>query len=765
MNWKSLLSPYGRVFILLFLCLNVPFVATWYVVVHVSEAAIIEHKQNYLLSVARGLDAMLGERSYEDILNTTGTEDAQREKKIEVLNRALKSVAENAARFGEGLGVGFYSRDLDAILVYAPDEKFHQLVGVSIAPDHPGRIVMETGKPQVSVGSMVRGKIMNAMYPVVREGEVIGYIWANQLGSDIDDELKAVSHRVFLFVGSAWVLMTVLVIILFRRTIRLNQKAVAAVESANRSKSAFLARMSHEIRTPMNAILGMSELAQREQVSAKALEYINGIKNASGNLLAIINDILDFSKIESGGMQLNEAPYETASFLNDVLSIIRVRLQDAPIDLQVKIDPDLPSHMVGDEIRVRQVLINILGNAVKYTEEGFINFAVSGKKVQNEQGIPGEAILLSFEVKDSGLGIKPDDLQTLFTDFARVRDAKSQKIEGTGLGLGIARRLCQQMGGDIVVESVYGEGSTFTITFVQQVKDWTPVGELDTAQIRVETPDKVGFVAPQAKVLLVDDLPSNLVVGKGLLSFYDIDTVCCEGGKASVRLVQEQDFDLVLMDHMMPEVDGIEAMLRIRGLPDDKYRKLPIIALTANAVSGMKEMFLTSGFDDFLSKPIELYKLEALLEKWIPKEKRQPAPAAGAKQAARHTHAGNDAASDDLLLRIDGVDVALGLERIDGDMELYLTLIDMFLKDTAARLSLWAEPPKEEMLHSFTIQTHAMKSALASLGAMELSAQAGVLETAGKSGNLAVIADKLPAFHAALEKLCQDLRDAVGESA
>ena len=385
-------------------------------------------------------------------------------------------------------------------------------------------------------------------------------------------------------------------------------------EEESKAKSSFLARMSHEIRTPMNAIIGMSELAHRECVGSKAGEYIDNIKHAGNNLLAIINDILDFSKIESGRMEIVSARYETASLLNDVLTIMRVRLEEKAVDFSAEIDDTVPSSMIGDAPRIRQILLNLLSNAVKYTEKGFVKFSARWKREADN------IAALVFTVEDSGVGIKPEDMAKLFDTFSRLDAGRNIGIEGTGLGLSIAQSLCRAMGGDISVTSEYGKGSIFTVSLSQIIADDRPLGTLGKKNYGDDETSGAGITAPGFHVLVVDDVEINLMVAEGLLTSYEMTVDTCLSGKEAISLVQENDYNLVLMDHMMPGLDGIETTAAIRAL-GGRFGKLPIVALTANAITGMKEMFLQNGFDDFLSKPIEISKLDELIGRWVPKDR------------------------------------------------------------------------------------------------------------------------------------------------
>jgi signal transduction histidine kinase len=391
-------------------------------------------------------------------------------------------------------------------------------------------------------------------------------------------------------------------------------RQIAISERASKAKSDFLARTSHEIRTPMNAIIGFSELAQREHGKPGALEYIRGIRSAGASLLTIINDILDFSKIESGGLQLAPAPYRASSLLNDAVTLIRVRMGERPVKLVTELSRDIPSVMTGDSGRIRQILLNLLSNAVKYTERGRIRLSAEAERVGEDSA------RLSFEVEDTGLGIRPEDLARLFGEFTRLDEKRNSGVEGTGLGLAIARSLCRAMGGDIEAESTYGIGSVFRAWIVQKVVDWTPMGPLAEGGGELQESGRASFAAPGAEVLIVDDYASNLMVAEGLLAPYGMRLTFASGGPESVALAGGRRFDLILMDHMMPEMDGMEACRAIRAMKGGSH--VPIVALTANAVAGMREMYLANGFDDFLSKPVDPVRLDGILLRWIPPSKR-----------------------------------------------------------------------------------------------------------------------------------------------
>jgi PAS domain S-box-containing protein len=530
-------------------------------------------------------------------------------------------------------------------------------------------------------------------------------------------------------------------------------------ERAAEAKSEFLARMSHEIRTPMNAIIGLSEMTRREYGSPKGLEYIAEISNAGNNLIAIFNDILDFSKIESGRLDIVPSLYETASILHDALSIIRVRLMETHLDLILDISPELPAHLTGDAGRIRQILLNLLSNAVKYTKKGFIKFSAS------VEALSGDTARLTFVVEDSGSGIKRDDMPRLFEKFSRLDEKRNIHVEGAGLGLVISRNLCQAMGGDITVRSEYGKGSTFTATLLQSVADWKPVGDITAVFApRVEA-QRITFTAPDADVLIVDDFSNNLLVAEGLLVPYKMRVSTCLSGREAVELARKRPFDLILMDHMMPEMDGIEAAHAIRAVNAEYCRTVPIVALTANAVSGMREIFLKNGFNDFIAKPIEMSKLDAVLKKWIPAEKRRSVSEEERKSEERKfwgRPSESAAPPDAALPEIEGVDAAAGVARIGGSPKRYLELLAAFQKDAESGFSLLASEPDAASLRLFTTQVHGLKSALANIGADDLSRTAALLENAARREDISAIRENLAPFRDRLTALTERIAEIAG---
>ncbi len=392
------------------------------------------------------------------------------------------------------------------------------------------------------------------------------------------------------------------------------QMAIAASES----KAQFLANMSHEIRTPINVVIGMNEMILRENQDKVIEEYANNIKSASKMLLGLINDVLDFSKIEAGKLQIIENEYELATILNDVILGMDVRAKQKKLEVKLDIDETMPSVLKGDEIRIKQILNNLLSNAVKYTEKGSVTFSAKGV-------YEGDEFCLLFLVKDTGIGIGKEDMEKLFDSFQRLELSKNRYIQGTGLGLNITKQLVSLMNGTLEVQSEYGVGSCFTVRIPQKVVDGNAMGTPRPQHEERKDRNLTTFhlEAPDARILVVDDNKMNLMVTAGLMKHTGIMLDTANGGMECLQMTKQKKYDLILMDHMMPEPDGVQTLHLIRGDKDNQNRETEVIVLTANAIEGMREQYLAEGFADYLTKPIEAGKLEEMIARYLLKEKTE----------------------------------------------------------------------------------------------------------------------------------------------
>lgn len=656
-----------------------------------------------------------------------------------------------------------------------------------------------------------------------------------------DIPLETSLHIIELVARSTVLFASQVFLIIFIRNMNKNEEEMLeSIENAKRAehyKSDFLANMSHEIRTPMNAIVGMCELILRENnLSECVRENCFNIQTSGRSLLAIINDILDFSKIDSGKMEINEDEFNIASTINDVINMSEARRGNKNIEIFVKADPDIPRGLIGDELRIRQVIINLMTNAIKFTEKGSVTLTVSHTK--QEYGVN-----IFVSVKDTGIGITEENIERLFTSFRQVDTKKNRSVEGTGLGLAISKRLIQKMGGFISVSSEYGAGSEFKFTVPLKVKDEKPfvtISEPDkihavgcfaedeyrrmfdetAEQLRIDglsvlsrselsdivirsvthyfvskeeymqneefylsvldksrvfvvqdrvdainLPDKVKcvykpfytisvasaingesivlnlnerrgadirFTAPKARILIVDDNAINLKVAAGLMRPYNMQILTAESGPAAIKMLRSKDVDLVFMDHMMPVMDGVEATGIIRATEGEYYKNLPIIALTANAVNGAREMFMQSGFNDFLAKPIELSALDRILRNYLPKEYMQ--------MPTNKEYGGPERRKQEKPAQSLAIfDVDKGLSYTGGDMDVYREILDLYVKKGAEKKEHIAELFEQKDWKNYVIEVHALKSTSMSIGAVKLSELAKELELAGKAGTYAKI--------------------------
>jgi len=530
---------------------------------------------------------------------------------------------------------------------------------------------------------------------------------------------KNVTNMAVILIILGTVLSSILIFILIRI-----DAARTRSELQNRHKSSFLANMSHEIRTPMNAIIGMTDLLAYEQLNKRQMNFVHDIKISANSLLAIINDILDLSKIEAGKLELNPVNYDFHILLDNIYSMFTYVTQKKGLRFDYEVEGEMPRYLYGDDIRLKQVLTNICGNAVKYTEKGFVKFKVS---VADNK--------LRFEIKDSGMGIRKEDLPKLFNTFQRLETENIHNIVGTGLGLSISKTFVEMMGGQIIVDSEYEQGSVFLVII--------PILESKKEEVKLKKSLEEGetLSAPDAKILVVDDNDFNIRVAEGLLELFDIKVQEAYSGKEAIKMVQEKDYDIVFMDHMMPEMDGVEATKLIRKL-GDKYKKLPIIALTANTVHGAKEMFLSNGFNGFISKPIDIQEMFKILKEWLPIDKLEIKKEGATENTKEKTHSEFISA----LNKINDINVEIGLSRVSDMEDMYKETLEAFNKKILPDCNSMSDKLNSGDIKGFSILVHAMKSGLSTIGAMYLSDTASRLETASKNDDLEFCVRRFPAF-------------------
>lgn len=509
------------------------------------------------------------------------------------------------------------------------------------------------------------------------------------------------------------------------------------VVRANKAKSQFLANMSHEIRTPINGILGMDSVLLKECHDENLREYAKNIQSAGQSLLSIINDILDISKIESGKMEILTIRYQLFSVLNDCYNLTKIKLQNKPVSFIMQINEKLPSWLYGDEVRIRQIINNFLSNAVKYTKEGNITFELDFEEKTDEQ------ILLVITVRDTGIGIKEEDLGKLFESFTRIEEKRNRNIEGTGLGLNLTKNLVNLMGGEVFAESTYGKGSCFTAKIPQKIADAKPMGDFGKRYqqyLSTSDDDKLSFLAPDAKILVVDDVTMNLKVVEGLLKATKIQIDTAVSGSECLECVKTTPYQMIFLDHMMPEMDGLETLEHMKNLADNPNAQTPVIMLTANAIVGAKEEYIEAGFTDYLTKPIRETELLEMILKYLPEElvcenggqgieKSQDA------QDMEQPEAGGEGAEPlQRLEQLEGLDVKTGLTYCMNEEDFYIEMLQEFLQaDKASQLKHFLA---EEDWDNYRTTVHALKSTSLTIGAAHLSGEAKALEMAAKEGNM-----------------------------
>ncbi|MCL2154723.1 MAG: ATP-binding protein [Leptospirales bacterium] len=517
-----------------------------------------------------------------------------------------------------------------------------------------------------------------------------------------------------------------------------------AAQAANEAKSRFLANMSHEIRTPMNAILGMTELLLSEKLNSRQLQYAKDLKTSAMALLEIINDILDVSKIQTDRLSLIPVHYDFNMFIDNIASIVHFLIEDKKITFKLLIQEKIPLCLYGDDIRLRQILLNLLSNAIKFTQEGYVRLMVDATDTS-----------IHFTVSDTGIGIKAEDITMIFGVFEQFDIIKNRNIKGTGLGLAITKSLVEMMGGQITVESVYGNGSSFHVEIPKIIGDETLIQYGGSSEIAIYAPD--------AKILVVDDNIINLNVACGLLQLYQIKTESAISGEQAVELVRQNKYDIVFMDHRMSGMDGVETTKVIRKLGIN----VPIIALTASVLAGAKETLLESGMDDYLAKPIIKNELNHILKKWLPREK-QLSPisetiAPGESEETEKTESEDKKEFWKKIEQIEELYLATGLNRVDGQKNVYEKTLELLIDEIEKCIKNLNEFLTANDMKNFCIEVHSMKGALANIGAMDLSAKARELEIASDQEDVAFCSVNLIDFNERLDDLRLKLKEAFAE--
>ena len=551
-----------------------------------------------------------------------------------------------------------------------------------------------------------------------------------------------------------------------REIVAMDREKQTALQ-ASESKGRFLAQMSHEIRTPIHAVLGMDEMILRESSENHIREYAMDIQNAGQTLLALINDILDISKIESGKLQILPVDYDFSSLVHDVVNMMEMKAKDKGLDFNLSVAESIPSRLLGDDVRIRQILVNLLNNAIKYTEKGSVSLEITADLHEEEAE-------LHFLVKDTGIGIRESDMEKLFQEFERIEESRNRQIEGTGLGMSIALQLLNMMESHLDVESIYGKGSVFSFTLTQKIMSEEPVGNLEE-RLRQHSPKEeyqALFTAPDARILIVDDNSVNRRVLSNLLKETRISIEEAASGEQCLEMIQNTCYDLVFMDHMMPEMDGIETLRHIRAQKNHPNANTPVVALTANAVTGAREMYLKEGFQDFLSKPVNPEKLEKMLLEYLPADKvnyEKDHKASANRSASAHVN------PEEKLPAIDGIDWKYASLHCPN-YDILLDSVDQFyqmiepeaekLQDLYNKLysgKLTHEEHKN-CLTDYRIKVHSMKSSAALIGALSLYGTAKMLEYAARDEIMDEIFALTPYFLQEWNMMKKKLQDIVGDT-
>ncbi|MCR5304231.1 MAG: response regulator [Lachnospiraceae bacterium] len=519
------------------------------------------------------------------------------------------------------------------------------------------------------------------------------------------------------------------------------REAKAIAEDASKAKSDFLANMSHEIRTPINVVLGMNEMILRESRDEAINGYASNIRNAGNTLLGIINDILDFSKIEAGKIEIIPVEYDVSAVLYDLVTLLKNRAESKGLTVIYDFDRDIPKKLYGDEVRIKQIITNIITNAAKYTEKGSVTFTVGCEKTEEQE----DEVVLNVAVEDTGIGIKPDDMKKLFSEFERIEEKRNRNIEGTGLGMSITKSLLEKMDSHLEVSSEYGKGSVFSFSLKQKVMDPEPIGDYHEAYKEFSkdlSEHRESFRAPAAKILVVDDNFMNLMVFKNLVKETEVQIDTGDSGDDGIRLTLSQKYDIIFLDHMMPNKDGIETMKEIRGDVRNINKDTPMICLTANAIAGAREEYLSAGFDDYLTKPIDSDELEEMMIRYLPEEKLETIT----ENEKRETPAVDDGIPENLkILKGSQIDVSTGIKN-NGGTDSYMTILRFFYDSIDSKKHELDEYYANKDYDNYRIKVHALKSSIRIIGAEELGELAQKLEDSAKKGDHDFINEHHEAF-------------------
>lgn len=518
-------------------------------------------------------------------------------------------------------------------------------------------------------------------------------------------------------------------------------------KASSEAKSTFLSNVSHEIRTPINAVLGMDEMILRESNDKEILKYAADIKNSGKTLLSLINDLLDFSKIEAGKMEIIPYEYELSSTINDLINMVRAKAEDKGLELNINVDPAMPHVLFGDEIRIKQCILNILNNAVKYTQKGSVTMTVSYRNLGDN-----DSIALCIGVQDTGIGIKEEDLAKLYSPFERIEEERNRNIEGTGLGMSIVKHLLDMMGSKLSVKSIYGQGSDFSFEVVQKVINWEPIGDFNETYIRSLESIKhyrVSFIAPDAHILVVDDTPINLSVIRSLLKSTEVKIDTATSGAECLDKIKTISYDIIFMDQRMPGMDGTETLHAMKALTRDENHSYgaPVIILTANVVAGAREEFISEGFNDYLSKPVDALKLEHMIAAYLPSDKVMGPPEVE-ELADEAAETGESSESSDFIndfAAVKGIDIDEALKNCMNADILKNTAHDFYVyfeTGSGKIRDMW----KSGNIKDYTVAVHALKSSSRLIGAVDLSRMAAGLEDFGDREDIDAINEGTPAL-------------------